>query len=139
MNRFPEQNGPRGGGSSIVLEVLVEVENTLGGPVWIARCLQYDICVQAKDLEQLRERFDRVLMGSVALNEGADRDPFAGIPRAPQEVWDKYHGSFTVELPEAEPRPVNRLNRLTGSRLGDLGDALGHSLCRLKLSSQLPA
>lgn len=56
----------------------------------VAQCLEYDICVHAKDEASLKQRF--VARFGFERNLSIERNgaPFAGIPKAPQEYYDMW-------------------------------------------------
>src|ERR1700744_3557722 len=67
--------------------------------MWVAQGLELDIGVQARDLGELRRRFD--LTFHTELEIVGDRDPVAVIGRAPQEFFDRWEQHSM--LAEAEP------------------------------------
>lgn len=65
---------------------------------WVAQCLEFDIGVQAEDLDTLRTRLRMALMAEQDAREGTDENPFPGIEQSPQhfhEMWDKSAGELT--------------------------------------------
>lgn len=68
------------------------------GDAWIAQCLEFDICAQAPDLDELRARIDATIEAEHAHSVAAGRQPFEGLDPAPdhfQAMWDK-RSSFTA-------------------------------------------
>lgn len=54
------------------------------GDMFVAQCLEFDICTQGPDLETLRSRMDCLL--SIELNEGQAIDP---APERFHKMWDR--------------------------------------------------
>ena len=83
---------------SVLLRVIIFRE----GDAYVAQCLEKDICVQGKNLEELSKR----LSGTI----GLERLYIENIPRAPNkffEMWERgmamSHEEFlTKELPETQ-------------------------------------
>lgn len=56
------------------------------GDIWVAQCLEHDVCVQAADLDTVRARME------VAIEA---EKPLGRLPKAPArffELWDKKSG-----------------------------------------------
>jgi hypothetical protein len=69
---------------------------------WSAQCLQHDIAVQAKTLNELYCEMERVLVSQIALDEELGRKPFEGIGKAPEQFWKAFERSrTTMERPLA--------------------------------------
>ncbi|HKJ00448.1 MAG TPA: hypothetical protein VKB51_18405 [bacterium] len=69
---------------------------------WSAQCLEYDIAVQAKTMNDLFYEMERVLVSQIALDEELGRVPFEGIGRAPAQFWEAFERSQTrMERPVA--------------------------------------
>ena len=69
---------------------------------WLsAQCLEYDIATQARTLEDLAYELQRMIVGHVATSKKLDKEPFEGLPRAPQKFWDMFERS---KLPLSAPR-----------------------------------
>lgn len=60
---------------------------------WAAQCLERDIAMQAKTLQDLLYEVERVLVAHFALAEALGLEPFEGIPRAPETFWRLYKNS----------------------------------------------
>jgi hypothetical protein len=74
------------------------------GSDWIAQGLEYDICAQAKTLEQVHIAFAEAVAANVAVCIELDRLPLEGIDAAPKRYWDMYkEASLWIE---AEPFPI---------------------------------
>jgi hypothetical protein len=63
---------------------------------WSAQCLEYDIAVQAKTLNDLYSELERVLISQIALDEELGRRPFEGIGKAPGHFWKAFERSRTT-------------------------------------------
>jgi hypothetical protein len=53
------------------------------GEIWVAQCLEHDVCVQAADLDTLRSRIEMALQAESPLDK---------LPQAPDhffELWAK--------------------------------------------------
>lgn len=109
--------------------------------MFVARCLQHDICVQSKDLELLKHRFNRVLMGTVLLNVKEGKEPFEGVPKAPEDVWEKYlRKSTPIEGASAFCGDFqNRLNSVSSVAAPRAADLLPRPNPHYKLYGSLPA
>lgn len=66
------------------------------GDWWSAQCLEYDIAAQAHSLSELRHEIERVLTAHVVLAKRQDREPFAGMRRAPEKFWEMYERARLV-------------------------------------------
>lgn len=68
------------------------------GDCWIAQCLEYDICAQAPDLDELSARIDATIDAERAYSVSQDKKPFEGIGPAPEhfvEMWERRSKKFT--------------------------------------------
>lgn len=92
--------------ASLHLDVLVRRENNGLKELWVAQCLQYDIVTQAETLEGLRDRFSKVVTGTLILSLIHEDEPFAGLKPAPAEVWKQYEHAWGMEvsMPISVPR-----------------------------------
>jgi hypothetical protein len=71
------------------------------GDWWSAQCLEYDIATQARSLTALHYELQRVLTSHVAVSQELGRQPFQGLPPAPQQFWDMYTtASVRIEADE---------------------------------------
>lgn len=66
-----------------------EVKSTLRivafkeGDIWVAQCVEHDICVQAKDVAQLRRRMEVALEIECKDSVANGGQPFGDVPPAP--------------------------------------------------------
>lgn len=58
--------------------------------IWLAQCLEYDIAVEAKSLEDVSYELERTLVGHLVICDENNEEPFERIPPAPQEYWQRY-------------------------------------------------
>jgi len=66
---------------------------------WLcARCLEYDLMVQAKNLKQLFRALQKIIAGHIAIRLRYNQEPFRDLPRAPEKYWDMFRRS-RLELP----------------------------------------
>jgi hypothetical protein len=66
---------------------------------WLcAQCLEYDLAVQAKSLQQLSKALQRLIVGHVALRLRHKQQPFRDLPRAPDKYWAMFRRS-RLKLP----------------------------------------
>ncbi len=70
---------------------------------WSAQCLEHDIVAQANKFSELSYEVEKVLVAYLTLSAANGEEPFAGLPRAPQEFWDMYDRSET-EVRVREPK-----------------------------------
>lgn len=64
------------------------------GGVWVAQCLEYDICVQADDLNEIPARFEVAMRIESDLHKGN----LASIGKAPKhffDQWERRAGAYT--------------------------------------------
>lgn len=60
------------------------------GDHYVAQGLEFDICVQAKTLEELQVRFDRAAFATLAICRERGTDPREAVPQAPREFWEMF-------------------------------------------------
>jgi predicted RNase H-like HicB family nuclease len=60
---------------------------------WSAQILEHDIATQAKTLQELLYEVERILVAHIALAAEEGRQPFQGIPRAPEKYWERFKKS----------------------------------------------
>lgn len=56
------------------------------GEIWVAQCLEHDVCAQAADLDTVRGRIEMALQAE---------SPLDNLPQAPAhffELWDRKSG-----------------------------------------------
>ena len=67
---------------------------------WVAHCLEYAISAQARDLDEVKARFEIALHADLAESMRRYGKPFAGIPQSPpylHELWAR-GSDFRAEL-----------------------------------------
>jgi hypothetical protein len=67
--------------------------------MWVAQCLEYDIGVQAEDLDTLSDRLKVVLKAEFKESVERHGKPFAGIDPAPERfqlMWERRARSLEV-------------------------------------------
>jgi len=66
---------------------------------WLcAQCLEYDLVVQAKSLQQLSRALQRLIVGHIVVRLRHKQQPFRDIPRAPEKYWAMFRQS-RLKLP----------------------------------------
>jgi hypothetical protein len=60
--------------------------------------LEYDLLVQAKNLQQLSRALQRLIVGHVAVRLRHKQQPFRDLPRAPEKYWAMFRRS-RLKLP----------------------------------------
>jgi hypothetical protein len=65
---------------------------------WVARCLEHDIAVQARDLATLQYELGRVLLTHALFDLKHDRAPFHAIPPVPPEVEHRWSSGIVAVL-----------------------------------------
>ena len=78
------------------------------GDLWIAQCLEYDIAVQAKNLNELKEKFIGTINVHITSSIENNEIPFMNIPKTPDEFWELYHKDNLLEKPLKIPSPPRR-------------------------------
>jgi hypothetical protein len=69
------------------------------GDLWVAQCLEYDICAQADDLDMLSTRLLVTIKAELKESLEHNRAPFVGIDQAPKRfhmMWDRRPRSVEV-------------------------------------------
>ena len=59
---------------------------------WVAQCLEHDVCVQASDLDTLRDRMEAALYAEDEALRAAGRGGIVSLPGAPEHffrMWEK--------------------------------------------------
>lgn len=111
INRvFPPEPGQVA--CNLELNLLVFREQAGDREVWVAQCLQYDICVQAPTLDKLQHRFERTLLNNLVLAVENGEEPLANFSPAPSifvKAWEKAEtlgrGFPVVLSPDNLPSP----------------------------------
>jgi hypothetical protein len=62
--------------------------------LWIAQCLEFDICVQASEREDLEYELERAFIGYQAGCARENIEAFSNLPPAPQQYWDMWSGAI---------------------------------------------
>ena len=66
---------------------------------WLcAHCLEYDFATQAKNLDDLRYDFERMIVGHIAVSLANGLKPFPAGRRAPEQYWTMFKQS-KIPLP----------------------------------------
>jgi len=66
---------------------------------WLcAQCLEYDLVVQAKSLQQLSRALQKLIVGHIVVRLRHKQQPFRDIPRAPEQYWAMFRQS-RLKLP----------------------------------------
>ncbi len=64
---------------------------------WLcAQCLEYDLVVQAKNLQQLSRALQRMIVGHIVVRLRYKQQPFRDLPRAPEKYWTMFKRSRLV-------------------------------------------
>src|SRR5262245_35981392 len=74
------------------------------GDLWIAQALEYDICIQAKSLEEVPKAFSRAVIANAVVCVDLGREPCEGIAPAPKKFWEMFR--LAQLKMEAEPAPI---------------------------------
>lgn len=78
------------------------------GDMYVAQCLEHDICVQAPDMKTLRSRFNATLDAEREFALANGKKPFEGIDPAPKHyfaMWEKGWAATSDESSEgSRPR-----------------------------------
>lgn len=69
--------------------------------VWVAQCLNYDICAQAPDLGILQERFDATLAADLEESLKQTGVPFGGIAPPPENVRARFERTAASQFTRA--------------------------------------
>lgn len=66
---------------------------------WLcARCLEYDLGTQARNLEDVLVDLQRIFLGHIAICAENELKPFSMLRRAPKKYWDMFRRS-RISLP----------------------------------------
>ena len=65
------------------------------GDSWIAQCLEYDICAQASDLDELRSRIAATIEAERDFSRQSGKKPFEGIAPSPKHYFDMWEKRST--------------------------------------------
>lgn len=89
--------------------------------LWIAQCLEHDICVQATDLDEVKERLEMAMEFEVENAKSKGVEPYVRIPPAPKMFSDLWEGSQWEVNPQGEELRAG--GRLVTARIASLGIA----------------
>ena len=73
---------------------------------WSAQCLEHDIAVQAKSLNDLLYELERVIVGHVVVGEELNLKPVEHLSPAPAKFWQLYDQS-NVHIERKGPYPFD--------------------------------
>ena len=66
---------------------------------WLcAQCLEYDLMVQAQNLQQLSRALQKLILGHIVVRLRHKQQPFRDLPRAPEKYWAMFRRS-RLKLP----------------------------------------
>ena len=80
-------------------EITIRVVVFKDDDVWVAQCLEYDIGVQADDIDTLNARLNAVLKAELKESVERHKTPLTGIPKAPQRfhtMWEHRARSLAI-------------------------------------------
>ncbi|OLE51961.1 MAG: hypothetical protein AUG51_20425 [Acidobacteria bacterium 13_1_20CM_3_53_8] len=81
------------------------------GDSYVAQCLEYDIAAQGKTMPEVKRAFELTLAGQMELDVRSGKQPFEGIPKAPDTYWEMFDKALKLEdeepisLPKGVPPP----------------------------------
>ena len=78
------------------------------GSWWLAQCLEFDIVVQARTMQNAIDDLTHVLNARVRICEKEGVDPFK-LSKAPKEYWDLYEKALELKQRE-EDSTVHHIN-----------------------------
>jgi len=95
---------------TVTIRVLIFRDPT--ADAWVAQGLEYDICAQAKTIDQIHSAFEKMVTANIAIAMERGEKPFAGIPKAPQKFFRAFRESIVnSSLTKAtRDRRAGRLN-----------------------------
>jgi len=65
--------------------------------LWIAQCLEHDLCTSAKNYSDLGRKLASQLRLQIYLDRKRGKEPLQDIPRAPQKFWNMYSSGAPAE------------------------------------------
>jgi hypothetical protein len=75
---------------------------------WIAQGLEYDIVAHGSSSDEASKNFNKKFGAELAISmEVGDPSPLSGVPRAPQEFWDRYNAIKKADIDESEIEIIN--------------------------------
>lgn len=67
--------------------------------MWIAQGLEYDIVAHGLTSDEASKNFNKKFGAELAISmELGDPSPLSGIPKAPQEFWNRYNAIKTADV-----------------------------------------
>lgn len=84
---------------TILRFLIIKRENCL-----VAQCLEYDLATQARDLGDLYEEIERLLVAHAQICEAEGLRPFECLPPAPDKYWKKFTAAASKVSPVVERR-----------------------------------
>jgi hypothetical protein len=81
------------------LRVVIQRESDGEHELYVAQCLDYDLAAQGSTLKELKERFERTLMGQIIVALANDEKPFANLARRQSDISrsGKRRASFGID------------------------------------------
>jgi hypothetical protein len=107
-------SAPQSVPTDLMLRVLIKRESDGQREKWAAQCLEYDIAAQGESLSEVKNRFDKTVMGYFALAVKHKKSPFANIPPAPEEYHRMWENATALQDPLHVGLPGARVS--TGAR-----------------------
>jgi hypothetical protein len=88
--------------------------------LWVAQCLEVDVCVTARRRDDLPKKIVRQLRGQAILDASHGKRPFESFPRAPERFWQMYSEAQQLGVAELREswffRILNALRGVPGLR-----------------------
>jgi hypothetical protein len=76
--------------------------------IWIAQGLEYDIVAHGATSDEASKNFNKKFGAELAISiELGDPSPLSGVPRAPQEFWDRYNAIKKVAIDDSKVEIIN--------------------------------
>ena len=75
---------------------------------WIAQGLEYDIVAHGSTSDEASNNFNKKFGAELAISmEVGDPSPLSGVPRAPQEFWDRYNAINKTAVDDSKVEIIN--------------------------------
>lgn len=71
---------------------------------WVAQCLNYDMAVQGKSLNDAMREFEDMMDASIEIGKELGLEPFHDVPPAPEKYWKMLDDVVRSLLPEPNDR-----------------------------------
>jgi hypothetical protein len=92
----------------------VFVRPTMAGAeaTYVAQCVEFDMCVQGKTLQEIQDRLNKMILGHILISKKLGREPFAWLPpgkvkQAQRVATVKAHRRTSLTpAPECMPREL---------------------------------